>query len=48
MDTAAGVLVLLGIQFLSLPALVVGLLVLGIGQIVRTMRRRSPDTIFPG
>jgi hypothetical protein len=36
--TTAGAVILLGIQFLSLPALAAGLLLLGIGWIIRSGR----------
>jgi hypothetical protein len=35
-ETAAGAVILISIQFLSLPGLVAGLLLLGIGRFVRS------------
>ena len=40
-ETTAGAFVLLGIQFLSLPVIAVGLLLFGIGQIVRSGRLKT-------
>ena len=40
-ETAAGVLILLGLQFLSLPVLAAGLLLFGIGRIVRSGRLKT-------
>ena len=41
-ETTSGAVILLGIQFLSLPVLAAGLLLLGIGRIFRS--GRSPAT----
>lgn len=40
-ETLAGAVILLGIQFLSLPFLAAGLLLFGIGRIVRSSRFRT-------
>jgi hypothetical protein len=40
-ETTAGAVILLGIQFLSLPVLAAGLLLLGIGWIIRSGRLRK-------
>ena len=40
-ETAAGAVILIAIQFLSLPLLVAGLLLLGIGRLVKSRRLRA-------